>query len=126
MEDGVRFINAYQEVLKSFGNTSGLRTTQQQAVQLKNQTPKNMLRNYFTIALRNLLKHRFYTFINVTGLAIGIAACLIITLYINYELSYDKHFEGYQQIYRVDAEIKFNGNHFNLAVMPAPAAEALE
>jgi putative ABC transport system permease protein len=126
MEKGQRFIDAYHEVLKAFGSTSGLRETQQQTLQFENQKPKNMLRNYFTIALRNLIKHRFYTLINITGLAIGIASCLIITLYIVYELSYDKHFGGYEQIYRVDSEIMFNGNHYKLAVMPAPAAAAFQ
>lgn len=126
METGERFIDAYHQVLKSFGSTSGLRETQRQTLLFENQKPTNMLRNYFTIALRNLLKHRFYTVINITGLAIGIASCLIITLYIAYELSYDKHFSGYGQIYRVDSEVMFNGNHFKLAVMPAPAATAFQ
>ena len=126
MVKGERFIDAYHKVLRSFGSTSGLRETQRQTIQFENQKAINMLRNYFTIALRNLLKHRFYTFINITGLAIGIASCLIITLYIAYELSYDKHFNGYEQIYRVDSEIKFNGNHYKLAVMPAPAAAAFK
>lgn len=126
MDAGIRFIDAYQDVLKSFGNTSGLRETQRQTLQFENQTPKNMLRNYLNIALRNLLKHRFYTFINITGLAIGIASCLIITLYIIYEMSYDKHFDGYENVYRVNSEIMFNGNHFKVATMPAPAADAFK
>lgn len=121
---GLRFIDAYHSALKKFGHTRGLRQTQEQILISETRTPRNMLRNYFTIAFRNLKKHRFYTLINVAGLAIGIAACLVITLYIFHELSYDKHFAHADRIYRVNAEILFNGNHHRLAVMPAPAAKA--
>ncbi|RAV98827.1 ABC transporter permease [Pseudochryseolinea flava] len=85
-----------------------------------------MFRNYLTIAFRNLNKHRFFSAINIVGLAIGVAACLIITLFILQELSYDRHFANADRIYRLDAEIKFNGNHHRLAVMPAPTAAAMQ
>ena len=125
MANDKRFLDAYHEVLRKFGHTSGLRTTQQQVLQTENKTAKIMLKNYFTIAFRNLSKHRFYTFINIAGLAIGIASCLIITLFILHELSFDKHFSNAERIYRLDSEIDFNGNHFDLAVAPPPAAAAL-
>ncbi|MBL7850471.1 MAG: ABC transporter permease [Cyclobacteriaceae bacterium] len=83
-----------------------------------------MIRNYLTIALRNLRKHSFYTMINVLGLAVGIASCLIIVAYISHELSFDKHHQDADRIYRVDCEIKFGPNHLRLAVSPAPLAEA--
>lgn len=123
MSKGMRFIDAYHQVLRKFGHTHGLRQTQKQIILSENKTTKLMFRNYFTIAFRNLRKHSFYTFINVAGLAIGIAACLIIALFILHETSYDKHFANADRIYRINSEIMFNGNHHNLAVMPAPAAE---
>lgn len=49
-----------------------------------------MLRNYFTVALRNVLKDKFYSLINVFGLTLGIASCIFITIYIHDELSYDR------------------------------------
>ena len=49
-----------------------------------------MLKNYFKIALRNLARHKAFAVINITGLAIGIAACLLLFTVVNYELSYDK------------------------------------
>lgn len=125
MSAGKRFLDAYHEVLKKFGHTSGLRTTQRQVLQTDNETAKLMLKNYFTIAFRNLSKHRFYTFINIAGLAIGIAACLIITLFILHELSFDRHFANAERIYRLDSEINFNGNHADFAVAPAPAASTV-
>jgi putative ABC transport system permease protein len=64
-----------------------------------------MLRNYLKIALRNLLKHKGYTFINVFGLAVGIACCVLILLFVRDELSYDRFHEKADRIYRV----VFNG-----------------
>ena len=61
MSGGKRFIDVYHDVLKKFGHTSGLRTTQRQVRQTENETAKLLLKNYFTIAFRNLSKHRFYS-----------------------------------------------------------------
>jgi putative ABC transport system permease protein len=60
-----------------------------------------MFKNYFKVALRNILKHKAFSVINVTGLAIGIACCLLILLWIQDELSYDKYHEDHDKIYRV-------------------------
>jgi putative ABC transport system permease protein len=122
---GSRFLDAYRKVLKSFGHNTGLRTTQNEILRVDNKTTKLMLKNYLTIALRNLNKHRFFTFINVSGLSIGIASCLIIILYVLNEFSYDKHYKNASRIYRTNGEIKFGGNHWKLAVGPAPLAAAL-
>ncbi len=125
MEKGERFIDAYHHVLKSFGHTAGLRETQQQTLKVENSKPKIMLRNYFIIALRNLRKHSFYSFINVAGLSIGIAVCFIILLFVFNEVSYDKHHEKADRIYRLNGEIKFGGNHYNMTYAPAPMAATL-
>ena len=63
-----------------------------------------MLHNYFNIALRNLLKNKTHTLINIFGLALGIASVFLIALYINGELSYDKFHEGAENIYRISWE----------------------
>lgn len=125
MEQGKKFIDAYQEVLKSFGHTKGLRETQHQTIRSKNSIFKAMLKNYLIIAFRTLRKQSFYSFINIAGLAIGIACCLVIVLYITNELSYDRYHTNFDRIYRVDNEILFNGNHLNMAATSAPMAEAL-
>ena len=49
-----------------------------------------MFKNYFKIAVRNVVRHKGYAAINVTGLAVGIAACLLLFTVVSYELSYDK------------------------------------
>lgn len=60
-----------------------------------------MFRNYFKTALRNLRRNKVYAGINVAGLAVGIAACLLIFLVVRFETSYDKHHENGKNIYRV-------------------------
>ncbi len=64
-----------------------------------------MLTNYLKIALRNLKRHHWYTFINVTGLAVGIACCLLIFLFVQHELSYDRFHDEAASIYRVYNEV---------------------
>ena len=60
-----------------------------------------MLRNYFPIAFRNLVNNKSFSVINIIGLSSGIAACLFISLFVNYELSYDKHVENIDNLYRI-------------------------
>ena len=80
-----------------------------------------MLKNYLKIAVRSLFKDKFFSFLNISGLAIGIACCLLIMTYVNYELSYDKHFKNQENIYRVVIEGSFNGRDFKGAQNPAPS-----
>jgi putative ABC transport system permease protein len=125
MAKGKKFIDAYHLVLKSFGHTGGLRETQKKVIQSETTKPINMLRNYFNVAIRNLRKHSFYSFINVAGLSIGLAICFIIILFVINEVSYDKHFANADRIYRIKSEIKFGGNHYNMLYAPPVMADAL-
>src|SRR4051794_11172079 len=77
-----------------------------------------MFRNYFKTAFRNLLKNKFYTSINIIGLAVGLATCLLILLYVLDELSYDKYNVDADRIYRINNEIKFGDNYFDIAESP--------
>lgn len=122
MAQGKKFIDAYLEVISSFGKTEGLLQTQKQILNSENQKAKNMLRNYLTIAFRNLRKQSFYSLINIAGLAVGVAACLVIVLYVADELQYDKFNANADRIYRLNSEIKFGENHMKMAVSPAPVA----
>jgi putative ABC transport system permease protein len=60
-----------------------------------------MIRNYFKMAWRNLMKHKFISFINLFGLTVGLTCCLLITAYVLYETSYDKYNTNANRIYRV-------------------------
>src|SRR3954470_7405220 len=61
-----------------------------------------MFRNYLTIALRNIVRHKLYSFINIAGLAVGLTSVILITLFIQDELSYDKWIPGSDKLYRVE------------------------
>src|SRR5678816_3469526 len=78
-----------------------------------------MITNYLKTAFRNLLKSKFYTSINIIGLAVGLATCLLIMLYVLDELSYDRYNVKAERIYRINNEIRFGGNYIDLAVAPA-------
>ncbi|HEX6426502.1 MAG TPA: ABC transporter permease, partial [Niastella sp.] len=65
-----------------------------------------MLKNYFKIAFRNLWRHRVFSFINIMGLSVGMTACLLIFLYVRFEMSYDTFHPKVDRIYRVVADIK--------------------
>ncbi len=60
-----------------------------------------MIKNYLKIAWRNLWKNKLFSFINIIGLAVGIACCILIYLYVQNELSYDKYNEKAERIYRI-------------------------
>src|SRR5436189_1000811 len=68
-----------------------------------------MIRNYFKIAWRNMMRHKAYSGINILGLAIGIAACLLILQYVSFELSYENFQVNKDRIYRVQQDRYDNG-----------------
>ncbi|MEQ9426801.1 MAG: ABC transporter permease [Cyclobacteriaceae bacterium] len=68
-----------------------------------------MLKNYFNVGFRSLLKNKVYSFINIFGLAIGIAAFLLIFQYVTFEKSYENFVESKENIYRVQLDVYNNG-----------------
>ncbi|HRE68441.1 MAG TPA: ABC transporter permease [Cyclobacteriaceae bacterium] len=68
-----------------------------------------MFKNFLTVAVRSILKHKFYSFINIIGLVIGMTCCLFIYIYVQDELSYEKFHKDYQNIYRVGLHGKIAG-----------------
>jgi hypothetical protein len=69
-----------------------------------------MIKNYFKIAFRNLIKQKGYSFINIAGLATGMAVAISIGLWIWDELSYDKYHKNYNRIAQVWQHVIYNGN----------------
>ena len=84
-----------------------------------------MFRNYLTVGIRNLLRHKGYSSINVLGLAIGIACCILILLYVQDELSYDRYHEKHDRIYRLAESATIAGRPIEAAVTPPPWAPVL-
>jgi putative ABC transport system permease protein len=81
-----------------------------------------MLFNYLKIALRNIKRQKFYAFINITGLTIGLVTSLLIILYIVDEFSYDRFHKDADRIYRVNLLARMSGQEFNSPFSSAPVA----
>jgi putative ABC transport system permease protein len=77
-----------------------------------------MLKNNVKIAFRSLLKQKVYTFINVLGLAVGIASCVLIVLFIQNEFSYDRFFKDQDRIYRMSLERIYPNHSTYYAIIP--------
>jgi putative ABC transport system permease protein len=85
-----------------------------------------MFSNYLKIAWRALIKNRFFSILNIVGLAIGLASFLLITLYVKEELSYDRFNEKANRIYRINSDIIMGGSELKLAVSSDPMGAALK
>jgi putative ABC transport system permease protein len=85
-----------------------------------------MLKNYLKIAWRNLLKSKTFSLINITGLAVGLACFILISLFVWDELSYDRFNEKADRIYRINSDIRFGGNELKLAVSSDPLGATLK
>jgi putative ABC transport system permease protein len=83
-----------------------------------------MLSNYLKIAWRNIVGNPMFSAINIIGLSIGLACCIMITLFVRYELSYDKHWENADRTYRVTRD--FFGNNLELAAVAPPIAPLMK
>ena len=85
-----------------------------------------MIKNYLKIAWRNLVKNKTFSFINIIGLATGLACFILIALYVTDELSYDRYHEKADRIYRVNSDIRFGGTDLKLAVNSDPMGATLK
>lgn len=85
-----------------------------------------MFKNYFKVAWRNLLRNRAFSAINIIGLSIGLASCMLISLYVLDELSFDRYNEKADQIVRVIFKGTMQGGKINEAHVMPPTAQALK
>lgn len=85
-----------------------------------------MIKNYFKIAFRNLWKNKGYSAINIFGLAAGLATCLLITLYITDELSYDRFYKNADRIYRINSDIQFGAGKLHMTQTSDMMGQALK
>ena len=84
-----------------------------------------MIKNYLKVAIRNLVKYKVFSFINVLGLATGVAVCLLVMLYVSDELSWDRHFSDSENIYRVGLHGRLGKQELIDPITPPPMAAAL-
>ena len=85
-----------------------------------------MFKNYLKIALRSLIKQKVYTFINVLGLSVGVASCLLIVMFVMNEFSYDKFHAKADRIYKVSLERKYPNHATNYAIIPHSFADVMD
>ncbi|UII27510.1 ABC transporter permease [Fulvivirga maritima] len=84
-----------------------------------------MLKNYFKIALRNMVRNKLFTTINILGLSVSIACCLLLFLYVSEQLGYDQ--QHGENVYRITSEItQTGGNKLQLATSSVPVAPAIQ
>jgi len=81
-----------------------------------------MIQNYLKTARRSLWKNKFYSIINISGLAIGLAAGIMLLLWVQNELSYDRFNKNYQQIYKLSSHFTSNGAERTWTGVPGPLA----
>jgi putative ABC transport system permease protein len=81
-----------------------------------------MIRNYITIALRSMMRNKAYTIINVVGLSVGVACCLMLALYIQDEMGYDRHHKDLYDLYRMTTHFQKSDGVTDMATTSAPIA----
>ena len=84
-----------------------------------------MLKNYLKIAIRNLLRHKTFSLINILGLSVGIACTIIIFLYVKYELTYDSYHSDSERIYRIARVLKRQNTEEGFAAINTPSGPTL-
>ncbi len=84
-----------------------------------------MFRNYLKITFRNLVRHKGFSLINILGLAVGMAVCILIFLYILHETSYDTFHEDHDRIFRLAVDAKVSNEFFEAAASSGPMGPAL-
>jgi len=85
-----------------------------------------MLKNYLMVAIRNVVRHKVYSLINLIGLAVGMACTILLLLWVQDEWRYDRFHEKADRIYRVLWDARFGDNGWTIPLGPFPVGEALE
>ena len=85
-----------------------------------------MFKNHITVAIRTLLRHKVYSFVNISGLAVGIACCMLIMLFVQDELSYDRFHKNADRIYRVLWDARYGDNEWTIPYVEVPISETLK
>src|SRR5882672_2414472 len=85
-----------------------------------------MFYNYFTTTLRNLWKNKTYSFLNIFGLAVGVACAALIFLWVEDELKYNHYFSNRNNLYNVQDQQTYDGTTFTFDATPGPMAQGMK
>jgi putative ABC transport system permease protein len=86
----------------------------------------SILKNYLISLSRNFVRDLFYSLINLTGLAIGLTSAFLIFIYLQDELTYDRHFEKHERIYRLESHFTINSKEDKFAITQVPLAPTMK
>lgn len=92
----------------------------------QNLTNIAMVKNNLKVAYRSMMRHKFYSFLNLSGLAVSIAASILIAIFVQHELSYDAYHQESEKVYRIATHLKFGDNEFRIPAAPAPMAKTMK
>ena len=84
------------------------------------------MKNNIKIALRSFKNNKFYSGINLSGLVVGMTACFLLLMYLQYEMGYDQFHEEGEKIYQVNLSVNFGGEAFNTSNTPPPVGETMQ
>ena len=123
----------YQEMLKAYGSRSARSWYWSQVLKSLPMFATNfifgsadMLNNYLKLAYRNILRHKRYAFLNILGLAVGLAACLLMASYVIHELSFETMHPNKDRIFRINGRIPMGGRILLNAIVAPPFGPAAE
>ncbi len=85
-----------------------------------------MFKNFIISAFRNMSRNKFYAFLNILGLSVGMAAFIFIFLYLKDEMTYDKYNEKYKRIVRIESDFSISNRHERFAIVPVPMGPAFK
>lgn len=136
-ESGSSIVGDYEEIYQELARERGLHTARSwywsQVLKSLPMFITNlifgsvaMLKNYLKLAYRSILKHKRYAFLNITGLAVGLAACLLIAGYVIHELSFETMHPFRDRVFRINGRIPMGGQTLLNAVVCAPFGPAAE
>jgi putative ABC transport system permease protein len=136
-ESGSSIVGDYEEIYQELAHERGLHAARSwywsQALKSLPMFITNlifgstaMLKNYLKLAYRNILKHKRYALLNIIGLAVGLAACLLMAGYVIHELSFETMHPFRDRVFRINGRIPMGGDTFLNAVVCAPFGPAVE
>ncbi len=136
VEQGVEEKEAFRKAVQSVGDFGAMETEYRKVFWAKLKHRRSLLReivwgarmfsNYLKVALRHVRKHTGYALLNVFGLAVGLACCLLIVFFVQDELSYDRHLPGVERLYRVTLSETGDDRALHRAVTPPALAPTLK
>lgn len=129
LSEGLNEQEAFRQAVEEFGSIKPMAKETYWSLQPQSNNfliNTIMLKNYFKIAIRNFLKHKFYSFVNVMGLTVGLSIVFLIGLFVGDELSFDRFHENGDELYRVVENQYYAGQPvFPVAVTPTSLGPAL-